>query len=181
MTGGKVLNGIESSTEMIDLLNPQRTCLNLSPYPGIGFLNVAGMDKNNQIVICGGLNLNLYQVSSSCFTLSVNDGKWIASSSLTIPRSGAANVQVASTSHSGISILVAGGMTGSNPLNYLCSMEGLSTQSNTWTNTYIVNNVATPFASLTECADKACMVHLNSTHMIYTGGYLPPSNKVVYF
>lgn len=178
MTGGKVVNGIENSTEIIDLLKPQRNCSILSPYPGIVFNSVAGMDKNNQVVVCGGLNLNLYEAISSCYTLLVNNGNWISSSPLTIPRTGAAYTKVETTSHTGISILVAGGMTGKINLSYLCSMEGLSTQTNNWTSTYIVNNVAATFATLTECADKACMVQLNSTHMIYTGGYLPEGNKV---
>ena len=183
MVGGNIIGSIENSTEIIDVLNPQRTCLNPYPYPGIAFISIAGMDKNNQLVICGGLNLNPFQTTSSCYTLSVNNRNWTSSSPLTVPRSGAAYTQVATMSNTGIKILVAGGMTGSNTLNHLCSLEGLSTQSNTWTSTYNLNNVATPFAQLTECADKACMVQLNSTHMIYTGGYLPPGNKVksVYF
>lgn len=178
MTGGKVVNGFESSTEIIDMLNPQKNCSNLSPYPGIVFNSVAGMDKNNQVVVCGGLNLNLNEAISSCYTLLVNNGNWISSSPLTIPRTGAAYTKIETTSHTGISILVAGGMTGKTNLNHLCSMEGLNTQTNNWTGTYIVNNVATEFSPLTECADKACMVQLNSTHMIFTGGYLPPGNKV---
>jgi hypothetical protein len=176
VTGGTTGSGVEKSTEVIDLSNPQKTCVNLSPYPGTAFRSVAGKDKNNQLVVCGGLNPNPYQVTSSCFTLSRNTGSWISSSPLTLPRSGAAYTQV--TSNIGIDILVAGGVTGGNMYGYTCSVEGLNTQSNTWTSTYFVNNVVTTFAPLTGCADRACMLQLNSTHFMFTGGYIAPGNIV---
>ena len=164
------LNTNEYSAEILDLTNPPKNCQNLPPYPGMPFRSMGGLDKNSQPVICGGLDANSAS-SSLCYTLIASNGTWVPAPLLTGPRAAGAYTQVVSSTN--ISILVAGGSDYYG--HFTCSVEALNTQTSTWTTT--LDNSHTQFAPLPRCVERACMTQLNSTQIVFTGGYALPSKN----
>ena len=96
-----------------------------------------------------------------CRTYNPRTKSWKTSGALTTPRHRAAFTTISSPSDLGI--LVAGGTSGVDGSSVLCSLESLNRTTNLWS----TGNLA----PLPECLYDSCMVELNSSYVLYIGGY----------